>query len=127
VKEESSPPNNKVKLVLCVRRLLARALRDGKGYIKRATPQDRNGALARRAGDTPLTLGKMYNAATVWFAHGSLLVSSKNYRTLAMCIYNSKPGAASDAFTNDTLLQKHYPVALPIVSMWAKRRRNAGK
>jgi hypothetical protein len=51
VKKESSPANDEVKLVLCVRCLLARALREGKGYIKRATPQYHNGALARRAGD----------------------------------------------------------------------------
>jgi hypothetical protein len=42
------PANDEVKLVLCVRRLLARVLREGKGYFKRATPQDNNGALAPR-------------------------------------------------------------------------------
>jgi hypothetical protein len=76
VKEESSPSNDEVKLVLYVRRLLARALRDGKGYIKRATPQDHNGVLARGAGDTRLTLDKTHNTATVWLAHAALLVPS---------------------------------------------------
>ncbi len=62
MKEESSPANDEVKLVLCVWRLwLARALREGKSYIKSATPQDHNGALARGAGDARLTLGKMHN------------------------------------------------------------------
>jgi hypothetical protein len=73
VKEESSPANDEVKLVLCVRRLSARALREGKGDIQRATPQDHSGALARRARNTRLTLGKTHNAATIWLAHPSLL------------------------------------------------------
>jgi hypothetical protein len=76
VKEKSSPSNDEVKLVLCVRRLLAQVLREGKGYIKRATPQDHNGALARGARDMRLTLGKTHNAATVWLAHAALLVPS---------------------------------------------------
>gem|GEM_PF-5447234 len=74
MKEEASPANDEIKLVLCVWcLLLARALREGKGYIKRATPQDNNGTLACRAGDTRLTIGKTHNAATIWFAHASLL------------------------------------------------------
>jgi hypothetical protein len=40
VNEHSPAANDEVSLVLCVRRLLARAQREGKGYVKRATPQD---------------------------------------------------------------------------------------
>ena len=77
MKEDPSPANDEVKLVLCVwRLLLAGALREGKGYIKRATPQDDNGVLARGTGDTRLTFGKTHNAATIWLAHVSLHVPS---------------------------------------------------
>jgi hypothetical protein len=76
VNEHSPAANDEVNLVLCVRRLLARAQREGKGYVKRTTPQDHDGALAHRARDTRLSLGKADNTATIWHAHASLLVPS---------------------------------------------------
>jgi len=54
VNEYSSAANDEVNLVLCMRRLLARAQREAKGYIKSATLQDHDGALAREARDNPL-------------------------------------------------------------------------
>jgi hypothetical protein len=59
-----------------VRRLSARAQREGKGYVKRATPQDHDGALARESRDARLSLGKADNTAGIWRAHASLLVPS---------------------------------------------------
>jgi hypothetical protein len=76
VKEDTSPANNEVDLVLRVRRLLPRALRDGKGYIKGAAPQNHDGVLACGSGDTRLSIGKTHHAATIRLAHGSLLEAS---------------------------------------------------
>jgi hypothetical protein len=76
VNEHSSAANDEVNLVLCVRRLLARGQRETKGYVKSATLQDHDGALARGARDTRLSLGKTDNTATIWPAHASLLVPS---------------------------------------------------
>ena len=42
VNEHASTANDEVDLVLAMRRLLARAQRERKGYVKRATLQDRN-------------------------------------------------------------------------------------
>jgi hypothetical protein len=73
VNEYSSAANDEVNLVLCMRRLPVRAQREAKGYVKSATLQDHDSALARGARDTRLSLGKTDNAATTWFAHASLL------------------------------------------------------
>jgi hypothetical protein len=51
-------------------------LRYGEGYIEGTPPQDRNGVLTGRAGDTHPGLGKTHNAATKRLAHASLLVLS---------------------------------------------------
>ena len=48
--------------------------REAKGYVKSATLQDNDGALARGAGDTRLSLGKTDNTATIWLTHASLPV-----------------------------------------------------
>ena len=61
--EHSSPPNNKINLILCVRRLLGGAQGEGKGYIQRATLKDGDSVLTRW--DTRLNLGKMDNAAAI--------------------------------------------------------------
>jgi hypothetical protein len=73
VNEYSSAANDEVNLVPCMRRLLARAQREAKGYVESATLQDHDGALARGARDTRLSLGKTDNTATTWLAHASLL------------------------------------------------------
>ena len=46
--KHSSTANDEVNLVLRVRRLLARAHREGEGYIQRTTPKDADGVLTRR-------------------------------------------------------------------------------
>jgi hypothetical protein len=69
VNEYSSAANDEVNLVLCMRRLLARAQREAKGYVESATLQDHDSALARGARDTRLSLGKTDNTATTWLAH----------------------------------------------------------
>jgi hypothetical protein len=63
---------------------LARAQREGKGYVKRATAQDHDSALARGSRDTRLSLGKADNSAAIWRAHASLLATFKlrNYQYL---------------------------------------------
>jgi hypothetical protein len=53
-----------------------RALRERKGYIQRATPEDGNGVLARGTRDTGLSLGNADDTATIWLAHASLLLLS---------------------------------------------------
>jgi hypothetical protein len=67
-----------------VRRLLARALREAKGYVKSATLQERDGAFAREAWDTCLSFGRTDNTATIWLAHASLhrAFKAKPNRTL---------------------------------------------
>jgi hypothetical protein len=74
VNEYSSAANDEVNLVLCMRRLLARAQREAKGYVKSATLHNHDGALARGAWYTRLSLGKTDNTATTWLVHASLLV-----------------------------------------------------
>jgi hypothetical protein len=69
VKEESAAANDEVKLVLWVGRLLHRSMRDGKGYIKGATPQDYDSVLARRTGNTRLGLGEAHHATTIRLVH----------------------------------------------------------
>jgi len=74
--EDASTANDEVNLDLCVRRLLARTQREGKGYVKRATLQDHYGALARGARDTRLNLGKTDHTTALWHAQATLLVPS---------------------------------------------------
>jgi hypothetical protein len=76
VNEHPPAANDEVNLVLRVRRLLARAQREGKGYVKWATPQDHDGVLTRGSRDTRSSLGKADNTAAIWGAHASLLVPS---------------------------------------------------
>jgi hypothetical protein len=71
VQEHSPATNDKINLVLCVRRLLARAQREGKGYIQRATPEDDNGMLAKGSWDTCLSLDKTDYPTTMWFGHAA--------------------------------------------------------
>jgi hypothetical protein len=73
VNEYSSTANDEVNLALCMRRLLVWAQREAKGYVKSATLQDHDGALAHGARDTLLSLSKTDNAATTWLAHAALL------------------------------------------------------
>jgi hypothetical protein len=73
VNQYSSAANDEVNLVLCMRRLLARAQREAKRYVKSATPQDHDGALACGARDIRLSFGKTDNKATTWLAHAPLL------------------------------------------------------
>jgi hypothetical protein len=77
VDEHASTTNDEVNLVLCMWRLLAWAQRDGKGYIKSATPKGDDGVFARWAGDTCFGLGKADNTATIWVAHPALPCISK--------------------------------------------------
>src|ERR1700733_3303011 len=58
-----------------MRRLLARAYRQAKGYVKSAPLQNHDGALARGPRDTRLSFGNTDNTATTWLAHASLLLS----------------------------------------------------
>lgn len=48
VNENSSATNDEVDLILCVRRLPARAHREGEGYIQGAMPKGDDSMLSRR-------------------------------------------------------------------------------
>lgn len=63
VKEHSPAANDEVNLVLCVWRLLSGIQRDRKGYVERATPEDRGRVLARRAGNMGFPLGTPLRSA----------------------------------------------------------------
>src|ERR1700745_4024919 len=56
VNECSLATNDEVNLVLCMRHLLARAQGEAKGYVKSATLQDHDGALARGTRNTRFRL-----------------------------------------------------------------------
>ena len=63
VNEHSSAANDEVNLVLCVRRLRARAHREQESHIQRATPKGDDSMLRRRY--LRLCLGKAENTTTI--------------------------------------------------------------
>lgn len=69
--EHSPAANDEVNLVLCMRRLLFRNESEGKGYVKGATLQDRDGALPAAPGIPRSRLGKTNHTAAIWVAHAS--------------------------------------------------------
>jgi hypothetical protein len=77
VQEHPATANDKVDLILGMRRLLPCLPRDGKSYIQRTAPEDDNGVLACGARDTCPSLGKANNLTTMWAVHAAPRVASK--------------------------------------------------
>src|SRR5262245_30683383 len=69
VKQNASPANHDVDLVLFVRRLLVRACRCTEFHVEGAALQNDDGALAGRVRDPGLSLSKTDHTATSRLAH----------------------------------------------------------
>src|SRR5262249_23536144 len=72
-KQNASPANDDVNLVLFMRRLFIRARWCPEFHVEGAALQNADGALAGGGRDACLSLGKTDHTATNWLAHASHL------------------------------------------------------